>query len=125
LTRRIREAQKLLRRHPQAAAKRDPALTKVTIASRAGLTRYIFELPELIPVTSNRTTDNLTLVFTAPLSFDLTNVKVMPPPSIRSIETETGQDSASVHFAFRSKADARTFREDNSFIVDIRDSDAE
>src|SRR5581483_180595 len=98
--------------------------TRVRVATQPTFTRYMFELPDLIPVTSDRGADDLTLTFASPLVFDLTDAKAALPPVVQSIDTETSTTSAAVRFAFKNKVDVRTFREDNNYVVDVGASDA-
>ncbi len=123
LARRAREAERLLRQQRQWAQKKKPLQTRVRVATQPTFTRYLFELPEVIPVTSDRDADNLTLTFASPLVFDLTDAKSVLPKVVQSIETETSRDSVKVRFAFSGKADVRSFREESTYVVDIGASD--
>ena len=70
-------------------------------------------------MSADNTRDKLTLTFDAVLSFDLADVKATLPNTIESIDSENDQDSVIVHFKFGTKVDVRTFREDNSYVVDV------
>ena len=87
-------------------------------------TRYIFQLPELIGVSADNTKDKLTLTFDALLRFDLADAKATLPPVIEGIDSELDQEAALVRFAFSGKVDVRTFREDNSYVVDVSTAEA-
>ena len=82
-------------------------------------TRFIFDLPELTPVTVARGKDKLTLTFAKPLRFDLADAKLAMPESVSSIEAARDEDTAEVRFAFARHADVRTFREDSNYVVDV------
>ncbi len=124
LARRARDAERALRQQRQWAQKQKPKLIRVRVATQPTFTRYVFELNDVVPITSDRVTGALTVTFGAPLNFDLADAKANLPGVLKSIEAETGRDSVAVRFAFIGKADARTFREDNNYIVDIGASDA-
>ena len=107
----------------ERGAPRDSAskITRSAFASRSQptFTRYIFELPEPIGVTAENGKDSLTLTFSAPLKFDLADAQAKLPGVIQKLDSVLDQDSSAVNFTFAGKADARTFREDNSYVVDI------
>ncbi|MBI4273724.1 MAG: tetratricopeptide repeat protein [Rhizobiales bacterium] len=124
LARRAREAEKQLRQQRQVTRSRTQLQIRVRVATQPTFTRYVFELPELTAVSNDRTKDGLTLVFAAPLKFDLADAKATLPPMVHSIDTELSSDSASIKFALDGTVDIRTFREDNNYVVDISDADA-
>ena len=76
--------------------------------------------PELVPVSTDRAENRLTLTFDAPLRFDLADVQAALPPTIGAIETEPSAEKPAVRFAFIGKVDVRTFREDNNYVVDVQ-----
>ena len=43
---------------------------------------------------------------------------------IESIDSETDHDAVLVRFNFSRRVDVRTFREDNSYVVDVEPADA-
>jgi tetratricopeptide (TPR) repeat protein len=127
LAKRAREAEKRLRLQRQQQQARKPPTVRVRQATQPTFTRYVFELPGVIPVTSERANDGLTLFFSAPLAFDLADVKASLPQAVRSIEADAADanpDGVAVRFAFNGKVDVRSFREDRSYIVDVSSADA-
>jgi tetratricopeptide (TPR) repeat protein len=124
LARRAEEADRLKRRKMQLEAQEKIPPVRVRVASQPTFTRYIFELPELIGVTSDRGKDRLTLSFSAPLRFDLAEAKLALPDLVKSIDAAADPDTASVQFAFAGLVDLRTFREDSNFVVDVSPLDA-
>lgn len=119
LARRAREAETKLRKQQMLARQRQLPLIRVRVGNQPTFSRYIFDLGELIPVAASREKDTLTLVFDAPLKFDLADVKVAPPPMVESIDAEVREQSTTVRFNFIGNVDVRTFREDQSFVVDV------
>jgi tetratricopeptide (TPR) repeat protein len=120
LARRAREADKKMRQRQQIAALRAQAPVRVRVGAQPTFTRYIFELPGLVPVSINRVENGLTLTFDAPLRFDLADVQAALPPTVSTIESGSAGETPSVRFAFLGKVDVRSFREDNNYVVDIQ-----
>ena len=63
------------------------------------------------------------LTFDAVLRFDLADAKATLPPMVESIDSEADHDAVVVRFNFGARVDVRTFREDNSFVVDVETAD--
>src|SRR5262249_4026113 len=124
LAKRAREAERKQREHNLMMRARQIPLTPVRVALQPTFTRYVFELPELIAVTTERGKDKLTLMFDKMMKFDLAAAKSPLPPPVEAIDTATGEQTTSVTFAFIGKVDIRSFREDNNFVVDILTLDA-
>ena len=124
LARRAREAERKVRQQRTVDRQSRMAPIQVKVVTQPTFTRYVFDLPELIGVSADNTKDKLTLTFDAVLRFDLADAKATLPQTIESIASEIDQDSVLVRFAFRTKVDLRTFREDNSYVVDVGVADA-
>ncbi len=119
LTRRVREAEKMARQELQTVQQTKRPPIRVRVGKQPTFTRYVFDLPDNVGVSNDKTKDQLTLVFDTPLKFDLADAMAEPPASVSSVETETAADSARVRFMLAGHADVRTFREDNAYVVDI------
>ncbi|HEY1545533.1 MAG TPA: tetratricopeptide repeat protein [Xanthobacteraceae bacterium] len=119
LARRARAAEQAQREQARLARQRKIPLTPVRVAHQPTFSRYVFELPELMSITTERSRDKLKLVFDHALKFDLATAVSPLPPTIEAISSTTGEQSSSVTFALIGKIDVRTFREDNSYVVDI------
>src|SRR5581483_2562861 len=117
--RRAREAEKKAKQQILVAQQRRQPAIRVRMGKQPTFTRYIFDLPDKVGVSNDKGSDKLTLTFDAPLKFDLADALAAPPPTVDSLETDLEADSAVVHFAFAGKVDVRTFREDNSYVVDV------
>jgi tetratricopeptide (TPR) repeat protein len=120
LARRAREADKRQRQQQQLAALKQQPPVRVRVGAQPTFTRYIFELPGLVPVASNRADNKLTLTFDAPLRFDLADAQAALPSSVSAIDAGTAGDLPTVQFSFLGKIDVRTFREDNNYVVDVQ-----
>jgi hypothetical protein len=92
---------------------------KVRLGNHPTFSRYVFELPERVPVAVDHDKDKLTLLFDAPLLFDLIDVKAALPLMVSAITAAPGEDAVEVRFAFTGKVDVRTFREDTNFVLDV------
>ncbi|HVY58795.1 MAG TPA: tetratricopeptide repeat protein [Xanthobacteraceae bacterium] len=119
LARRAREAERKIRQQRQLANSRPAAAVRVRVGRQPTFTRYVFDLPELISIAAERGKGDLTLLFNAPLNFDIADALATLPPTVAGIQTERREDSTLVHFEFTGKADVRTFREDMDYVVDV------
>ncbi|MBX9778019.1 MAG: hypothetical protein K2Y71_26860, partial [Xanthobacteraceae bacterium] len=119
LARRAREGERRQRSQRALAQQQKAVQVRVRAITQPTFTRYVFDLPELIGVSADNTREKLTLTFDGALRFDLADVKATLPPMIESIDSESDIDSALVRFTFSARVDVRTFREDNSFVVDV------
>jgi len=118
LARRAREAEKLLRQQRLVNQKSQRPM-RVRVASQPTFTRYVFEMSDVVPVTTDRTKDALIVTFGIPLKFDLADAKASMPSVLKSIEGFVDTDASTVRFSFAAVADIRTFREDTNYVVDI------
>ena len=123
LARRAREANRLERLAQQNGLEKKPDPVRVRVASQPTFTRYVFDIPEQTTVAADRIKDGLTLKFDAPIAFDLADAEAALPVTVAAVNTEIEQDSAYVRFSFLSKVDLRTFRDGNTYNVDIVDDD--
>src|ERR1043166_959678 len=98
LARRAREADKKMRQQQQSAALPAQPPVRVRVGAQPTFTRYIFELPGLVPVAINRVENGLTLTFDAPLRFDLADVQAASPPTINAIESGSAGETPAVRF---------------------------
>lgn len=125
LAKRARAAEKVMREQRTLARQSKMTPIKVRAIVQPTFTRYVFELPELIGVSAENAKDKLTLVFDAELRFDLADVEATLPAVISAIDSDGDQDAARVYFTFAGKVDVRTFREDNSYVVDVSPAKAQ
>lgn len=123
MSRRSREAERAVRAHQQLV-KRDEKPARVRVATQPTFTRYVFELPDVLPVTTDRGADDVTLTFGSRLKFDFGELKSTLPKAVKAVESFERADSVAVRFALNGKADIRTFREDKNYVLDIGSADA-
>ena len=119
LARRVKEAERRQRQMRQLELQKQMVTTRVRVAHQPNFSRYVFELPDLVTVTAERNGEKLDLKLDAPLKFDLADAKASLPAPIEHLDAETDEQTTTVKFTFIGKVDVRTFREDNSYVVDV------
>jgi tetratricopeptide (TPR) repeat protein len=119
LARKAKEAERRQRQIRQLELQKQMVTTRVRVAHQPNFSRYIFELPDLVSVVAERNGDKFNLQLDSPLKFDLADAKATLPPTIEHIDAETGEQSTTVKFTFIGKVDIRSFREDNSYVIDV------
>ncbi len=127
LTQRVRAAErKLLQASPGAAseARRSWPAVKIRVATGPTFTRYVFDLPDRVSVTSERSDGRMALTFDAPLAFDLADARAALPPTVAAIGADTEAMKAVARFDFIGRVDVRTFREGGAFVMDVIPLDA-
>jgi tetratricopeptide (TPR) repeat protein len=123
LSRRARLAERSMRVQ-RDGARRDEVPARVRVATQPTFTRYVFELPDVIAVSADRGTSDVTLKFGARLKFDFGDLKARLPDTVKAVESFDQADSVAVRFVLNGKADIRTFREDQNYVLDVGSSDA-
>jgi tetratricopeptide (TPR) repeat protein len=112
-------AERQLRLQRLAVKTEKPLATRVKVAVQPTFTRYVFTMPDAANVVPERADGKLTLDFDQPIKWDLADVRAGLPPTLKSVDTEVEDDSASVTFTFKGTPQVRTFREDRSIVVDV------
>src|ERR1700690_801429 len=82
-------------------------------------------MPDGVGVSSGLNDQNLTLSFTAGLTFDLADAKLAAPSNVASINQKLEGDSSAVEVALIGDVDVHSFREDKNYIVDVAFQQAE
>ena len=124
LTRRARDAERQLERAQRLASVEKIPPVPVHVATQPTFTRYEFDIPKQMSVSSHRTANGLALTFDAPLNFDLGDVLMALPPTVGAVKTQIKDGTAGVQFDFATKVDVRSFRDENGYSVDIVDPNA-
>ncbi len=120
LAKRALEAERQLRlERITTKAEKKPDAIRVKVATQPTFTRYVFAMPDLANVVPENANGKLTLEFDQPIKWDLSDAKVAMPPTLRSVEADLGDDSATVTFIFNGDPQVRTFREDRSIVIDV------
>lgn len=119
LSDRARAAEKALRAQRAALAGKARPPVRVRAAVQPTFVRYVFEMPDGVTVNSTLSDQKLSLLFTAPLSFDLADAKLAAPPNISSIGQTNDADRSAVEIGLIGNVDVHSFREEKNYIVDI------
>jgi tetratricopeptide (TPR) repeat protein len=119
LAKRAREAERKARQQRQLELQKQAPIVRVHVSNQPTFSRYVFNLSEPVPVTAERGKDQLRLMFGQNLKVDLGDAQAFLPPTIAALGVEAGDDQTTVSFAFIGKVDARTFREDDTYVVDV------
>jgi tetratricopeptide (TPR) repeat protein len=124
LARRAREAERKTRQQRAIARQAPSAPIRLRVAMQPTFTRYIFDFPELVAAAADNNKDKLTLTFDGAYKFDLADAVAALPPMVSSISSELEREIATVRFNFNGMVDVRSFREGNSYVLDVISPDA-
>src|SRR6478609_1732522 len=119
LSERARTAERALRQQRAAAEAKKRTPVRVRASVQPTFVRFVFETPEGVGVSSVLNDQKLTLLFNAPLSFDLADAKVAAPSNVASINQKIETDSSAVEVALIGDVDVRSFREEKNYIIDV------
>src|SRR5690242_5996297 len=119
LSDRARAAERALRQQKadDIARKRPPVRVKASV--QPTFVRFIFEMPDGVGVSSVLNEQKLSLLFNAPLTFDLADAKVAAPPNVASINARIDGDKSMVEAELIGDVDVHSFREEKSYIIDV------
>ena len=125
LAERARAAERALRiqRATDAAKKRPPIRVRASV--QPTFTRFIFEMPDGVSVSSVLNEQKLTLFFNAVLNFDLADAKIAAPANIASINQKIVGEQSAVEISLIGDVDIHSFREDRNYNVDVAFQPAE
>ncbi len=123
LARRMRDAERELRRQQLAVRPRSNGTVRVKVGTQPTFVRYMIELPPLTTVAPDESADRLTVNFDQPLRFDLADAKATLPPTLSGIEAVLEDDTAALNFMIKGRPKIRAFREEKNFIVDVATAD--
>ena len=119
LASRAREAERQLHRVQATVKPPPPPTIRVKVATQPTFTRFIFDLPPAMNVTPARDDDKLTLTFDRPVKWDLDDAAAALPATLQKIDTNMDVDQATVVFALNGTPELRSFREDQTYVVDV------
>ena len=119
MARRLREAERQLKKQRSAEKQKQPTLIRVKVASQPTFIRYTFEVPDGANVVPERAAGKLTLNFDQQIKWDLADAKAALPSTLESLEAETDFGSTAVIFTLNGTPEVRSFREDRAIVVDV------
>ena len=120
LAERARNAERKLRQQRLDPEKQKPAMVRVQISNQPTFTRYAFDLSPDIVVTPDMGKERLTLNFDKAMTFDLSDAKANAPAGVPSIEQRGDAESSTLDFALAGEVEMNAFREEKSYVVDLR-----
>jgi tetratricopeptide (TPR) repeat protein len=118
LARRAREAEAKIRAEDLRRRTEPAKALKASVARLPTLTRIVFEPPEIVPVRFDRSGSEVTVLFDAPLTFDRTQLATI----VQNLTVEEGDGALVLQFTVDSAREVRSFREDESFVLDIAET---
>ena len=119
LAERARAAERALRQQrAETEAKRRPPI-RVRALVQPTFVRFVFEMPDGVNVSSVLNDQKLTLLFNAPLTFDLADAKIAAPPNVASISQKMDPAATTVEMNVIGDVDVHTFREDKNYNIDV------
>jgi tetratricopeptide (TPR) repeat protein len=119
LSERARAAERALRLQRANAEAKKRAPVRVRASVQPTFVRFVFEVPDGVGVSSVLNDQKLTLLFNAPLTFDLADAKVSAPPNVAAINQKLDGASSTVEAELIGDVDVRSFREDKNYVVDV------
>jgi tetratricopeptide (TPR) repeat protein len=116
---RARAAERALRmqRAENESKKRPPVRVRALV--QPTFVRFVFEMPDGVGVSSVLNDQKLTLMFNAPLTFDLADAKIAAPPNVASITQKMDPSKTVVDLNVIGDVDVHSFREDKNYNIDV------
>lgn len=119
LSERAREAERALRQQRVAAEAKKRPPVRVRASVQPTFVRYVFELQDGAGVSSSLNERKFSLMFDAPLTFDLADAKLIAPTSVGGINQKIEGSTSKVEIGLIGDVDVHSFREDKNYVVDI------
>jgi hypothetical protein len=119
LAERARAAERELRQQRAIAESKKRPPVRVRASVQPTFTRFVFEMPDGVGVSSVLNEQKLRLLFSKPLLFDLADAKLAAPPNVASINQKVEGESAVVEIAMVGDVDLHSFREDKNYVIDV------
>jgi len=119
LAERARAAERALRQQrAETEAKRRPPI-RVRALVQPTFVRFVFEMPDGVNVSSVLNDQKLTLLFNAPLTFDMADAKIAAPPNVASITQKMTPAATTVEMNVIGDVDVHAFREERNYNIDV------
>ncbi len=111
LAERARAAERALRlQRAEAESKKRPPI-RVRALVQPTFVRFVFEIPDGVGISSVLNDQKLSLFFTAPLSFDLADAKIVAPPNVAAINQRIDGTRTVVEIGMIGEVDVHAFRD--------------
>jgi tetratricopeptide (TPR) repeat protein len=124
LARRAQEAEAKVRAEALRKKSDEERLVRARVANLPTLTRIVFEPPGIVPVRLNAKGNEATLVFDRALTLDQAQIAGQLAPAVRTFAVDESGDKLQVRFVLESGYEARGFREDEAFVLDLAKAQA-
>ncbi|CCD89107.1 conserved exported protein of unknown function [Bradyrhizobium sp. ORS 285] len=119
LAERARAAEKALRlQRAEAESKKRPPI-RVRALVQPTFVRFVFEIPDGVGISSVMNDQKMSLFFSAPLSFDLADAKIVSPPNVAAINQRIDGSKTVVEIGLIGEVDVHAFREEKNYNIDI------
>ncbi|WP_257169028.1 tetratricopeptide repeat protein [Bradyrhizobium sp. SRS-191] len=119
LAERARAAEKALRlQRAEAESKKRPPI-RVRALVQPTFVRFVFEIPDGVGISSVMNDQKMSLFFSAPLSFDLADAKIVSPPNVAAINQRIDGTKTVLEIGLIGEVDVHAFREDKNYNIDI------
>jgi tetratricopeptide (TPR) repeat protein len=122
LARRAREAEAKLRDETVRRQKEGPKSIGVRVSRLPTLTRLTFDAPMAVPVSLKTEGNDVEILFDAPLRLETGDAKGRLAPAVLGLHGETAESVLRVSLALADGYEVRSFREDETFVVDVAKS---
>jgi hypothetical protein len=125
LARRARAAEEAARQAAQADELSKVRPLGIRVGTAPTFTRIVFDTEIVVPVQFNRNGSEARLVFDAALRADPEELRSKLAGIVRDFRIETGDRSLTLIMTIPAETPVKGFREDDSFVLDLIDAEAE
>ncbi|HEX2725894.1 MAG TPA: hypothetical protein VHN20_08760, partial [Beijerinckiaceae bacterium] len=119
LARRAREAESKVRDDRSRQQAENPKPIIVRVAHLPTLTRAVFAPPTVVPVSFKAAGSDVELQFEGALTLETAQLRAKLGPAVRAISARPGDGVLQVTLSLEPGYEARGFREDETFVVDV------
>lgn len=117
LAKRARDAERKMRTAQPPQKTWSPV--RLRFAEAPGFSRFAFTISEPMPIKAEQDGQELKITFNAPVTVDFGDARSALPASIASLDADYADGNAVVRLVLAPNANARHFREENAFVVDV------
>jgi hypothetical protein len=119
LARRAHEAENKVRDDGSRQRADAPKAVAVRVAQLPTLTRAVFTPPKVVPVSFKTTGSEVELQFDGALTLETAQLRNKLGPAVRAVSARPGNGFLQVKLSLEPGYEARGFREDETFVVDL------
>jgi tetratricopeptide (TPR) repeat protein len=119
LSRRAREADEAARRLARRKASEEVRELNFKVGTTPTFSRLVFEMPVVAPVEMKQADNRIELTFDSAMRIDAGRLKAALPGIVLGAQATPGPVSLTVALDIAAGVDARGFREDDTFVLDL------